>query len=68
MPAHIITHAQLLEATNCKRTGDLEKVLRQNGIKFLYGKGGLFTTLDALNAAMGLQSEPSKPAADIEIL
>jgi len=55
----IVTLDELKAATGCKRLSDLEKCLRQNGVRFLYGRNCIFTTTDALNAAMGLQ--PGKP-------
>lgn len=45
-----------MAANKCKRLSDLEDHLRKNGIRFLYGRNGIYTTMDALNAAMGLQS------------
>ena len=54
----ILTTDQLKTATGCSRLSDLEKTLRQNGIRFLYGKNGKpFTTLAAVNAAMGLTDQ-----------
>lgn len=52
----IVTPAELKAATGYDRPSDIEKCLRKNGVRFLYGKSGIYTTIDALNAAMGLQS------------
>ena len=52
----LINLQNLKEATGYTRASDIEKCLRQNGVRFLYGKNGVFTTTDAFNAAMGLQS------------
>ena len=53
----LITTDQLKAATGYDRPGDLEKCLRKNGIQVLYGKNGkIFTTLDAINAALGVKS------------
>lgn len=61
----IITTAELKAAYNCKRTSDLEALLRKSGVRFLYGRGGPITTLDAINLAMGISAgkteEPEKP-------
>ncbi len=61
----IITTAELKAAYNCKRTSELEERLRKSGVRFLYGKNGPFTTLDAINLAMGISAgkteEPQKP-------
>lgn len=51
----IVTFDELKAATGCKRLSDLEKCLRQNGVRFLYGRNCIYTTTDALNAAMGLE-------------
>lgn len=62
----LITTEQLKTLTGYTRVGDVERCLHQNGIAFLYGRYGPFTTVDALNIAMGIQSNhelipPSKP-------
>lgn len=54
----IIDHDQLQAATGCKTKESLETVLRSQKVPFLYGKNGrIFTTLTALDAAMGLRPE-----------
>ncbi|MCK9504687.1 MAG: hypothetical protein M0Q95_10960 [Porticoccaceae bacterium] len=63
----IITHEDLKAATGCARTSDLEKCLRKNGVRFLYGKKGIYTTVDALNAAMGLKSDLPQQQTEQEI-
>lgn len=51
----LINHDQLLAATGCKTKESLEKILRSQKVRFLYGKNGcIFTTPSALDAAMGL--------------
>jgi hypothetical protein len=62
----IITLDDLKTVTGCQRLNEVEKQLRKNGVRFLYGKTGIYTTIDALNAAMGLQSA-QLPATDAEI-
>lgn len=52
----IVTLDELKAATGCKRLNDLENCLRQNGVRFLYGRNCIYTTTDALNAAMDLES------------
>jgi len=64
----IVTFEELKVANNCTRMGDLEKCLRKNGVRFLYGKTGIYTTVDALNAAMGLKSGKPVEEQPIEIL
>jgi len=65
----IVTLDQLKIATGYNSASAVEQCLRKNGVRFLYGKSGIYTTVDALNAAMGLKSEPlSKSYPDIQIL
>lgn len=55
MSEQLINHEQLRAATGCKTRESLEKLLRDQKVPFLYGAGGkLFTTVEAVNAAMGL--------------
>ena len=64
----LISTDQLKAATGCTRLSDLEKCLRQNGVRFLYGKHGIFTTSDAVNAAMGLKlDDPIDQTDNIEV-
>ena len=54
----LVNLEQLKQITGYYRPGDIERCLKKNGIRFLYGQGGkIFTTIDAINAAMGLKSE-----------
>jgi hypothetical protein len=65
----IVTFDELKSATGCSRQSDLEQCLRKNGVRFLYGKKGIYTTIDALNSAMGLKSDqPSDNNQTIDIL
>jgi hypothetical protein len=65
----LVTLEQLKVATGYDRPGDVEKCLRKNGVRFLYGKSGIYTTIDALNAAMGLKFDnlPDNERPDIDI-
>ncbi len=66
--SNIVTSDDLKSATGYDRTADIEKCLRKNGVRFLYGKKGIYTTIDALNAAMGLKSVGTdKKEPDIDI-
>jgi len=60
---------ELKAVTGYKQASDVEKCLRKDGVRFLYGKAGIYTTIDALNAAMGLQSgKLDYTEAEIDIL
>lgn len=47
--------------TGYQRQGDIERWLRQNGVPFFRGRVGVWTTLDAVNQALGLARRPSPP-------
>jgi hypothetical protein len=65
--SQIVTQEELKAATGYDRPGDIEKCLRKNGVRFLYGKKGIYTTIDALNAAMGLHKGNQAPVKQIDI-
>lgn len=62
----IVTLDQLKIATGYNTASAVEQCLRKNGVRFLYGKSGIYTTVDALNAAMGLKLN-QQPESDSEI-
>jgi len=56
---------QLQKVIGYERLGDLEKCLKKNGVRVLYGKNGQpFTTLDAINAALGLKAKGEREDID----
>lgn len=55
----VLTFQQLQEITGYKRAGDVERCLKRQGVRYLYGKDGVWTTLEAVNEACGV-----KPAGD----
>jgi len=58
MMTTIVNSEQLQKATGYDRLRDIEKCLKKNGVRVLYGKNGaIFTTIDALNAALGLKAQ-----------
>ena len=55
--ARIVTHEELKAATGYDNNASLEKCLRSQKVPVLYGKDGhVFTTLDAINNALGLNA------------
>ena len=53
--SHLISIDELKAATGCTNVADIEKCLQKNGIRVAYGKKSyLFTTLDAVNKALGI--------------
>lgn len=43
----------LREATGYTRQADVERCLSRQGVRFFYGRDGIWTTIDAINAALG---------------
>jgi len=71
MSSAIVTPEELKAATGYDRPSDIEKCLRKNGVRFLYGKRGIYTTIDAINLAMGIKtgkSDTIENNIDIDIL
>lgn len=52
--ARLVTPKELKTATGHDRLSDIEKYFRKNGVRFLYGKTEIYTTIDVINAAMGI--------------
>lgn len=50
-----LTTDDLLAMTGYERPGDVERCLREQGVRFFWGKKGPWTTLDLINAAGGLR-------------
>jgi hypothetical protein len=62
----LIDSEQLQKAIGYERLGDLEKCLKKNDVRVLYGMNGQpFTTLDAINAALGLKISSVREEIDI---
>lgn len=66
----LVTQDELALSTGYTRAGDIEKCLRKQGVRVLYGRGGkIFTTTDAINVALGLSAVDDKPRQEeIEIV
>ncbi len=64
----VVTFEQLKTITGYSISSCIEACLNKNGVRFLYGRnGGIFTTVDALNAAMGIAKDTLQPAPHPEI-
>lgn len=56
-----------LDAAGGVRRGQLKRYLKRQGVPFLPGAGGtVWTTVDALNQALGIQPEPPPLAQSTE--
>ena len=53
----LVSLDQLKEITGYKTAPAVEQCLVKNGVRFLYGRHGIYTTVDAINAAMGINKE-----------
>lgn len=63
MPAHLIQFDELQQVTGYTRQADVERCLQRQGVRFFRGRNGaIWTTLEALNVALGV----SAPAANSE--
>jgi len=61
----IINTDELKENTGYKRSGDVEKCLESQNIRFFHGKHGPWTTLCLINAAKGLTVPSQAQTGDI---
>lgn len=54
MNSGIVTFEDLRAATGYRRQTDVARCLERQGVSFFYGRDGVWTTIDALNAALGV--------------
>jgi hypothetical protein len=52
----VLTTAKLIETTGYQRAADIERCLREQGVRYFWGKDGPWTTMDLVNAAGGLKA------------
>ncbi len=52
-----LTTDDLKELTGYDRSGDVERCLTKQGVRFFIGKGGPWTTRELINAAGGLKAD-----------
>ncbi len=67
-PTHAPPHpaaiglADLQQLTGYTRPADIERWCKRNGVRYFLGKQGAWTTIDAVNAALGVtRNVPPKP-------
>lgn len=58
--------SDLERLTGYQRQGDIERWCRENGVSFFRGRTGIWTTLDAVNAALGLKGAQAALAKRLE--
>ena len=61
----VVSTDELKEITGFKRSGDVERCLESQGVRFFHGKNGPWTTLDLINAAKGLTALSQSQTGDI---
>lgn len=54
MRGNLVEHEDLQAVTGYSRLADLERCLDRAGVRYFRGRDGLWTTLDLINAAGGL--------------
>ncbi|MEY3760049.1 MAG: hypothetical protein RIR39_1540 [Pseudomonadota bacterium] len=55
--ANLVSLNELKQITGYKTAPAVEECLTKNGVRFLYGRHGIYTTIDAINAAMGISKD-----------
>lgn len=61
-----LANDDLARLTGYHRQGDIEHWCQTNGVRYFHGKAGIWTTLEAVNTALGLRqgSEPKPQKLD----
>jgi hypothetical protein len=54
-------HADLERLTGYTRPADIERWCEANGVRYFRSRAGIWTTLDAVNAALGVKRGESTP-------
>jgi hypothetical protein len=57
-----LSHDDLVRLTGYQRPADIERWCEQNGVRYFRGRRGIWTTLDAVNAALGVRDGKAEPA------
>lgn len=63
-----IGYDELKERTGYQRRGDVERCLKDQGIRFFMGRAGVWTTVDLVNAAGGLQAPVKSDAYSADLI
>ena len=58
MPMHpsALAQSDLERLTGYSRAGDIERWCQTNSVRYFRGKAGVWTTLEAVNTALGLRA------------
>ena len=63
MSSPVLNLDDLREATGYTRQADIERCLRKQGVRYFYGRQGIWTTIEALNAALGVAAPAANDGA-----
>lgn len=61
-----LAHEDLERLTGYKQQADIEKWCQKNGIRVFRSKAGVWTTLEAVNAALGLGRTGERPPVPLD--
>jgi hypothetical protein len=56
-----LSHDDLVALTGYQRAADIERWCHRHGVRYFRGRAGIWTTLDAVNSALGLRSDRAEP-------
>ena len=68
MQDNVIPFERLQELTGLRQPAAIARRLKRQGVSVIYGKGGVFTTEAALNAALGVAQNEEKQPEKITLL
>ena len=72
MPTPIDIHPAAIQSdalralTGYQRAADIERWCDRHGVRYFRGRAGPWTTIDALNAALGIAATPAEKPTRIE--
>lgn len=64
MTEHIVPFPDLQRLSGKRQRAAVERWCAREGIRVFHGRDGVWTTLEALNAALGLVSAPANDPGD----
>jgi len=59
---HIVPFEELQRRSGLRQAAAVERWARAEGIRYFHGREGIWTTLEALNAALGVTAANDAPA------
>lgn len=62
----VLAPDDLKRLTGCQRQADIEAWCQKNGVRFMRSRAGIWTTLEAVNTALGLRPGSQTRPAGLE--